>query len=195
MKPRLFHLVAQARQNLFRSADQVFSAELEVSGTQVVALFAIQSQEGCQLKDLTAQLQLKNSAVTGLVGRMEDNGLIQRRPCEQDGRSTRLYLTAKGRAAVAQAQPVLARVNAQVGDRADVLVAPAGEVDQDGLARAQHIRNCMRHDGISRQLAVRHARVVSASTRQLRARDRHRPPARGSRRRSAEGWDSRSHGS
>ena len=52
--------------------------------------------------------------VTGLVGRMEDNGLIQRRPCEQDGRSTRLYLTAKGRAAVAQAQPVLARVNAQL---------------------------------------------------------------------------------
>lgn len=114
MKPRLFHLVAQARQNLFRSADQVFSAELEVSGTQVVALFAIQSQEGCQLKDLTAQLQLKNSAITGLVGRMEDNGLIRRQPCEQDGRSTRLYLTDKGRAVVAQAQPVLARVNAQL---------------------------------------------------------------------------------
>lgn len=114
MKPRLFHLVAQARQNLFRSADQVFSTELEVSGTQVVALFAIQSQEGCQLKDLTAQLQLKNSAITGLVSRMEDNGLIQRQPCEQDGRSTRLYLTDKGRAVVAQAKPVLARVNAQL---------------------------------------------------------------------------------
>jgi MarR family transcriptional regulator, organic hydroperoxide resistance regulator len=114
MKPRLFHLVAQARQNLFRSADRVFSTELEVSGTQVVALFAIQSQEGCQLKDLTAQLQLKNSAVTGLVGRMEDNGLIQRQPCEQDGRSTRLYLTDKGREVLAEAQPLLARVNAQL---------------------------------------------------------------------------------
>ncbi|MBX3627243.1 MAG: MarR family transcriptional regulator [Rhizobacter sp.] len=114
MKPRLFHLVAQARQNLFRSADQVFSAELEVSGTQVVALFAIHSQEGCQLKDLTAQLQLKNSAITGLVGRMEDNGLIRRQPCEQDGRSTRLYLTDKGREVVARAQPLLARVNAQL---------------------------------------------------------------------------------
>lgn len=114
MKPRLFHLVAQARQNLFRSADQVFSTELEVSGTQVVALFAIESQEGCQLKDLTAQLQLKNSAITGLVSRMEDNGLIQRQPCEQDGRSTRLYLTDKGRAVVAQAKPVLARVNVQL---------------------------------------------------------------------------------
>ena len=114
MKPRLFHLVAQARQNLFRSADRVFSAGLDVSGTQVVALFAIQSQEGCQLKDLTAQLQLKNSTITGLVGRMEDNGLIQRQPCEQDGRSTRLYLTDKGREVVAQAQPLLARVNTQL---------------------------------------------------------------------------------
>ncbi|MBL0729874.1 MarR family winged helix-turn-helix transcriptional regulator [Piscinibacter sp. HJYY11] len=114
MKPRLFHLVAQARQNLFRSADRVFSTGLEVSGTQVVALFAIQSEEGCQLKDLTAQLQLKNSAITGLVSRMEENGLIERRPCEQDGRSSRLYLSDKGREVVAQAQPLLARVNAQL---------------------------------------------------------------------------------
>ncbi|HET7792949.1 MAG TPA: MarR family transcriptional regulator [Rhizobacter sp.] len=114
MKPRLFHLVAQARQNLFRSAERVFSGELDVSGTQVVALFAIGSQEGCQLKDLTAQLQLKNSAITGLVSRMVDNGLIQRQPCEQDGRSTRLYLSDKGRAVLAQAHPLLARVNAQL---------------------------------------------------------------------------------
>lgn len=114
MKPRLFHLVAQARQNLFRSADRVFSTELDVSGTQVVALFAIQNQEGCQLKDLSAQLQLKNSAITGLVGRMEENGLIQRQPCEQDGRSTRLYLSDKGKAVLAQAKPVLARVNNQL---------------------------------------------------------------------------------
>jgi len=114
MKPRLFHLVAQARQNLFRSADRVFSTELDVSGTQVVALFAIQNQEGCQLKDLSAQLQLKNSAITGLVGRMEENGLIQRQPCEQDGRSTRLYLSDKGKAVLAQAKPVLARVNSQL---------------------------------------------------------------------------------
>ena len=114
MKQRLFHLVAQARQNLFRSADRVFTTELEVSGTQVVALFAIKADEGCQLKDLSQQLQLKNSAITGLVSRMEENGLIVREACAQDGRSSRLYVSDKGNAVLAQAHPLLNRINAQL---------------------------------------------------------------------------------
>jgi len=114
MKQRLFQLVAQARQNLFRSADRVFTTELDVSGTQVVALFAIQANEGCQLKDLTQQLQLKNSAITGLVSRMEENGLIVREACAQDGRASRLYLSEKGAAVLERAHPLLKRLNAQL---------------------------------------------------------------------------------
>lgn len=114
MKQRFFQLVALARQNLFRSADRVFASELDVSGTQVVALFAIKSDEGCQLKDLTQQLQLKNSAITGLVSRMEENGLIVRRPCEHDGRASRLYVSDKGHEVLARAHPLLNRINAQL---------------------------------------------------------------------------------
>jgi MarR family transcriptional regulator, organic hydroperoxide resistance regulator len=114
MKTRFFHLVAQARQNLFRSADQLMTAKLEVTGTQVMALFAIKSAEGCQLKDLTRLLQLKNSAVTGLVSRMEQNGLIARRPCASDGRASRLFISEHGAAVLAQAQPLLGTINRQL---------------------------------------------------------------------------------
>ncbi len=114
MKQRLFQLVAQARQNLFRSADRVFTTELDVSGTQVVALFAIRANEGCLLKELTQQLQLKNSAITGLVSRMEESGLIVREACAQDGRASRLYVSEKGAAVLAKAHPLLNRLNAQL---------------------------------------------------------------------------------
>ncbi|MBI5258274.1 MAG: MarR family transcriptional regulator [Burkholderiales bacterium] len=127
MSPRLFHLVAQARQNLLRGADREFTRALGVSGTQVVALFAIAADEDCQLKDLARQLQLKNSAVTGLVGRMEEAGLILRRPCERDGRASRLAVSAQGQAVLERARPLLNRLNTQLkrGFSADELAVVA----------------------------------------------------------------------
>ncbi|MBX9913052.1 MAG: MarR family transcriptional regulator [Pseudomonadaceae bacterium] len=114
MKTRFFHLLAQARQNIFRSADQLMAAKLEVTGTQVMALFAIKSADGCQLKELSQLLQLKNSAVTGLVSRLQDNDLIVRQPCAADGRASRLHLSERGAAVVAQAQPLMGVINRQL---------------------------------------------------------------------------------
>ena len=112
--PRLFNLLSQARQNLFRSADAVFTSELGYSGTQVVALFVLKSEEGCQLKDLGRLLQLKNSAVTGLVSRMEENGLIVRGQSALDARAGVLHLSPKGHEVLAAALPVLDSLNAQL---------------------------------------------------------------------------------
>jgi len=94
----------------------VFLDGLGVSGTQVVALFAIERQPGCLLKELAALLQLKNSAITGLVGRMEENGLIVKGACSIDGRASRLYLSGKGEAALAKAYPLLNAINMQLKD-------------------------------------------------------------------------------
>ena len=103
-----------ARQNLFRAADRVFTTGLGVSGTQVVALFAIEREEGGPLKSLTRQLQLKNSTVTGLVQRMAEAGLIRREPALEDGRASRLYVSDKGRAVTDQAKPLLGAMNAKL---------------------------------------------------------------------------------
>ena len=113
-KPRLFHLLAQAKQNLFRSADRLFTDQLKVSGTQVVALFAIKEHPDCQLKELAQLLQLQNSAITGLVGRMEDNGLVQKAPSSTDGRASLLNISAQGAAVIAAARPLLQSINAQL---------------------------------------------------------------------------------
>ena len=112
--PRLFNLLTLARQNLFRSADAVFSNELGYSGTQIVALFALNGEEGCQLKDLGRALQLKNSAVTGLVARMEENELIVRGQSQHDARAGSLRLSPKGRDVLAVALPLLDSLNTQL---------------------------------------------------------------------------------
>ncbi|MEM8517283.1 MarR family winged helix-turn-helix transcriptional regulator [Janthinobacterium sp. CAN_S7] len=112
--PHLFNLLNLARQNLFRSADAVLSGELGFSGTQVVALFALKSEEGCQLKDLGRALQLKNSAVTGLVARMEENGLIIRGQCALDARAGALRLSPKGADVLRAALPLLDSLNTQL---------------------------------------------------------------------------------
>lgn len=51
---------------------------------------------GVRLTDLCELLQLQQTAVTELVKRSEQAGLIDRRPSADDGRSTLLRLTAEG---------------------------------------------------------------------------------------------------
>lgn len=112
--PRLFHLLAMARQNLARSADRVFQNALGVSATHVAALLAIENEEGGLLKNLTQQLQIKNSAVTGLVQRMTEAGLIRRETSRTDGRAGQLFVSDKGRAVTEQAKPLVRAMNAKL---------------------------------------------------------------------------------
>ena len=62
---------------------------------------------GVRLTDLCELLQLQQTAVTELVKRSEQAGLIDRRPSAEDGRSTLLRLTAEGERRLRQVVDVL----------------------------------------------------------------------------------------
>ncbi|AZT83595.1 MarR family transcriptional regulator [Marinobacter sp. NP-4(2019)] len=111
MDKRLFYLLNIARHRVFKHADQLSEEALGISVTQVGALLLVAGDEGCLLKDLARTLNLNNSALTGLAGRMEQKGLIERRPCEQDGRASRLYLTDLGRRKIDSAKPLITELN------------------------------------------------------------------------------------
>lgn len=116
MDQRLFYLLNRARQQVYKYADSRSEAELGISVTQLGALLLIAQDEGCLLKDLAQNLNLNNSALTGLASRMENNGLIERRACEQDGRASRLHLTALGQAKVRSALPLIQQLNAALAE-------------------------------------------------------------------------------
>lgn len=111
MDQRLFYLLNRARQRVYKFADQNTEAHLGISITQLGALLLIQQNEGCLLKDIAKDLNLNNSALTGLANRMEQNDLVERKPCEQDGRASRMYLTALGREKVQLAVPLIKQLN------------------------------------------------------------------------------------
>lgn len=127
MDKRLFYLLNIARHRVYKHADQRSEEALGISVTQIGALLLVAGDEGCLLKDLARTLNLNNSALTGLAGRMEQKGLIERRPCEQDGRASRLYLTELGRRKIDSAKPLITELNERMtegftDDEVDVIL-------------------------------------------------------------------------
>lgn len=60
-------------------------------------LFALYEQDNCIIKKIAQRVQIAPATLTGLLGRMEKAGLIERRRCSDDGRAQRVQLTELGR--------------------------------------------------------------------------------------------------
>lgn len=112
-KPRMFHLMSIAQHRLTKATDAAFKP-LGVSGAQLGVLFLLEKKPGAMLKDVSDGLGINASAITALIGRMEDAGLVRRRPSENDGRAVHIFATADGLARIAAVKPVLARLNARL---------------------------------------------------------------------------------
>ena len=69
---------------------------------QAGALFFLTQHDGCLLLDLSRGLMLDKSAITRMAERLEKKNLIERRPCPQDGRAVRVFLTPSGRRAASR---------------------------------------------------------------------------------------------
>lgn len=113
-RPRLFQLMSLAQHRLLKMTDSTFKEALDISTTQLGVLFILEKTPGIMLKDVSAALGINASAITGLLGRMVEAGLVQRRPSDDDGRVAHLFATADGLAKAAAARPILARLNAQL---------------------------------------------------------------------------------
>lgn len=71
---------------------------LGLSTGQFPALVALWTKEGQTQKELVQQLDIEQATLANTLSRMERDGLISRKPCEEDGRVQRIFLTEKARA-------------------------------------------------------------------------------------------------
>jgi DNA-binding MarR family transcriptional regulator len=94
---RLIFLIAQARQRLFTRLDNALLERVGVTTAQSGALFFLAQHDGRPLLALARGLMLDKSAATRMAERLEKKGLIERRPCPQDRRAVRVFLTPSGR--------------------------------------------------------------------------------------------------
>jgi DNA-binding MarR family transcriptional regulator len=93
---RLIWLLSRAQRRVMAQGDAAL-AKLGLTSTQAGALFCVRDAEGTTIGDLAEQLDLAQSAASGLAQRLENAGLVERAPNPRDGRSVRLVLTRTGR--------------------------------------------------------------------------------------------------
>src|SRR3954454_9854559 len=80
------------------------ASEFELSPPQVMALRQLDPDEPKPMSELALALRCDNSNVTGIVDRLEDRGLVERRPGEHD-RRVKMLLTPERGARVRAARP------------------------------------------------------------------------------------------
>ena len=107
---RLIYLLSVAQRRLQRW--MAARPENEVTPAQAGLLFILGKQDGILMGEAGAALDLGPAGISGLVDRTAAAGLVERRADSEDGRAWRVWLTSKGRAALAQAKAGAAEVNA-----------------------------------------------------------------------------------
>jgi MarR family transcriptional regulator, organic hydroperoxide resistance regulator len=84
---------------LFHASKRRFHAvasEFELSPPQVRALGVLDPGRPVPMSELAEALHCDNSNVTGIVDRLEDRGLVERRSASHDRRVKMLAVTARG---------------------------------------------------------------------------------------------------
>lgn len=116
-RPRLVFLLNSAQravqQWIAQQADDAAEGE-RLGAAQAGVLFALARQDGPLMGELARSLDATPSALSGLIDRMARAGLLERRPCEADGRALRVWLREPGRAQLPALQAHTDRLNRQL---------------------------------------------------------------------------------
>jgi DNA-binding MarR family transcriptional regulator len=108
---RVFHRLNEAHASLFRASDQQLKANFGLGTSQLTVLFLLQKEDGQPISAIASALSLGKSALTGLISRMQEKGLVSRGSDNEDGRVTQIFITPAGRELATGAQPVVKHIN------------------------------------------------------------------------------------
>ena len=89
-------LMRGAYLNFHRRAQAHFSKH-GVTADQYVLLAVLAEEENLTQKELTRRSYSDANTVTAMLNRLEEKGLVERRPCDRDRRAWRIHLTRRGR--------------------------------------------------------------------------------------------------
>ena len=79
-----------------RSRMLAIASEFDLAPAQVLALKSLEPGRPRPMSELAQTLHCDNSNVTGIVDRLEDRGLVRRRPGDHDRRVKMLEVTPEG---------------------------------------------------------------------------------------------------
>jgi DNA-binding MarR family transcriptional regulator len=98
-----------AIRRILRKPLEAAEARGGLTAPQTAVMSVIVRHDGISLKDLSREVSLAHSTVSGIVDRLEKRGMIERRADAADGRITRIYPTATVTRWLLQQMPALTR--------------------------------------------------------------------------------------
>jgi DNA-binding MarR family transcriptional regulator len=119
----------RAVRQLLRKPLDAMIAQGALTGPQTAAMSALVKANGLSLKELSRELGLAHSTVSGIVDRLEKRGMVERKTDGEDRRVSRIVPTRQVRQFVQETMPELER-----HPLAEAL-AGATEAEQQAVAR------------------------------------------------------------
>ncbi len=111
---RLFHLLHKSHRALFRLVDRTLEEKFDISSTQHAVLLALAENDGLPIGKLASLVGIKAAATSGLIDRMADKKLLERKRSKNDGRSYKVYLLPTGADVVVDSKPLIKEANAKL---------------------------------------------------------------------------------
>jgi DNA-binding MarR family transcriptional regulator len=111
---RLIYLISRAQHSLMAYLKKEMNARgTTVTPVQAGILFLLR-KNAHTMTELSQILAIDNSAITGLVDRLEKSGLAQRTTNPDDRRTYLIRITEKGKAEIDRAHVTIKRVNEEI---------------------------------------------------------------------------------
>ena len=86
-------------------------APLGLTAVQAMVLNTLSDDDGAPAGRLGERVQLTSATLTGIIDRLENLGMVERRASKEDRRAVLVCLTGKGREVVGEVKALLARAN------------------------------------------------------------------------------------
>ncbi|MBR6800598.1 MAG: MarR family transcriptional regulator [Eubacteriaceae bacterium] len=95
-KPKYIHQLMDRVSHMFFSRHFSLLERIDVHPGQVPLLLTVNDESGLSQKELANKLFVSAPTITVSMKRLENAGLIEKRPDEKDARIMRVYITQKG---------------------------------------------------------------------------------------------------
>lgn len=87
---------------------------IHATPTQTAILYLLEKKDGRKISDLAVSLEIRNPAMTGVIDRMEKEGLVVRRLDPADRRVIAVFITSKGRGLSSKVKSVVRKMTEKI---------------------------------------------------------------------------------
>jgi len=109
-------LLARTARSMKRALEARLS-EHNITATQYIVLEILRERDGVSLSLLGRKLYFDNPTITGIVDRLERDGLVERRRVADDRRVINVFLTAKGKELAHKTSDIAEAINCEAMDK------------------------------------------------------------------------------